>query len=106
MINQENVDQMNEHLNDLVGHSETIKEKIKLQMESNISTSDKLLAYIQDNPQSPIVELLFQASSDLRLSNVGLELSKEGVNIYDKIMDAVNVQGTENVKLNVKTSKA
>ena len=105
MINQENVDQMNERLNDVVTHSETIKEKIKLQMESNIATSDKLLAYIQDNPQSPIIDLLFQASSDLRLSNVGLELSKEGVNIYDKIMDAVNVQGTENVKLNVKTSK-
>ena len=106
MINQENVDQMNERLNDVVNHSETIKEKIKLQMESNIATSDKLLAYIQDNPQSPIIDLLFQASSDLRLSNVGLELSKEGVSIYDKIMDAVNVQGTKNIKLNVKTSKA
>lgn len=105
-MSKETIDKMNEGLNDILNQSQNITEKIKLQMESNIATSDKLLAYIQENPQSPVAELLFQASSDLRLSNVGLELSKEGVNIYDKIMDAVNVQGVENVKLNVKTNKA
>lgn len=105
-MSKETIDKMNEGLNDILNQSQNITEKIKLQMESNIATSDKLLAYIQENPQSPLAELLFQASSDLRLSNVGLELSKEGVNIYDKIMDAVNVQGVENVKLNVKTNKA
>ena len=105
-MSKETIDKMNEGLNDILNQSQNITEKIKLQMESNIATSDKLLAYIQENPQSPLAELLFQESSDLRISNVGLELSKEGVNIYDKIMDAVNVQGVENVKLNVKTNKA
>ena len=105
-MSKETIDKMNEGLNDILNQSQNITEKIRIQIETNTKTSDKLLAYIQDNPLSPLSELLFQASSDLRLSNVGLELSSEGVNIYDKIMDAVNVQGIENVKLNVKTNKA
>jgi hypothetical protein len=67
-----------------------VREKLQTQLIDNVKSSDTILNYIEDNPNTPLLEMLFDATHNLRLSNLGIDIALSSMDFYDKFIEISN----------------
>ena len=67
-----------------------LEDNLKSQIKINEEISKRLLSYIDEHPQTELFDLLYDASKNLKLSNVGIDVANEGLKAYKKLSEMRN----------------